>query len=133
MSIHLSLERFPVVVTTLVGETGSEELEAYLRTFVSDVIERHQPFVSVVDATYMRTSPSARMRRRVAEWQMKNSAEGRLYNLGVVFVTDSVLARSMLRAIQWMASPRVPMTTVATRSQAETWARSRFVSLKKSA
>jgi hypothetical protein len=123
MPIALSLERWPLVDTTLVGETSDAEMLAYLDDFIARVVDRHEPFVAIVDARLMRGAPSARMRRMIADWEEKHANVGSRYNRGFVLVSQSTLMRGVMRAIHWMSPPRIPTIIVATAQEAELWAR----------
>lgn len=105
---------------------GEEETSAYLADFLTRVVARDQPFVSLVDARRLTSAPSAKVRRTIADWENLNAERGSRFNRGVVVVTESALVRGAMTALQWLSPPRVPTTYEATIEAGESWARARL-------
>lgn len=123
----LDTSRWPIVVTTLVGTFDETAAEAYLADFVARVLDRHSPFVSIVDTRGANMAPSAKVRRRVAEWEATYGDVGVKYNRCVVYVSDSAIMRGAMTALHWLSPPRVPTFTEATLEEAERRARAYVV------
>jgi len=124
--ITLELKRWPVVLTTIVGEVVEQELDAYLSDFTRLVLGKRLPFVSIVDVTRVYSVPSARVRQRVGAWQKENSDLGNRYSRGVVILTSSIIVRGAMTAINWVSPPRIPTVYEESLSAALEWARHRL-------
>lgn len=126
MSIHFTTNEWPIVITTIDESMDEVETEAYLTAFLSDVVGRNRPFVSIVDARAMRQAPSAKVRRIIADWEERNAATGARYNRGIAFVTESALIRGAMTALHWISPPKTPTTFEASMEAARRFASTRL-------
>lgn len=126
MPVHLDLSRFPIVIASLQGTVTDEELTKHLADVVARVLSRREAFVMINDATGLVGVPSAKTRRIIGEWTLRNDEDLVRYGRGAVLVTESPILRGMLTAIQWIAPSRVERIARGTLLEAENWARERL-------
>lgn len=110
-------ERFPLATTLYPSSVTEEVLEPYFADY-GRLLAREQPFVSLVDMRPCLHVPSARVRKRIAEWGVRIADQRARYVVGVAFVVTSPLLRAALSAVHFVARPRQPTIVVANEEDA---------------
>jgi hypothetical protein len=123
-TIEIDESRFPLVTVRFDGVVDDATFEAYLAG-LQRMLGRREPYALVLDASTAGPAP-AKQRRRQAEWMAANEADVARWSVGAAFVITSSLTRGLLTAILWIQPMPQPHTVVATRREAEQWARERL-------
>lgn len=116
----LSLEYWPLAVSTLVDDLSEAELEAMFSEW-NAAFARQERFVTLNDMRGLTSMPSARQRARVAEWTKSVEPQMVEYSLGYTNVSTSPLIRGALKAIDWLNPPKVPQSHFGTMTAACDW------------
>lgn len=118
---------FPIVRTFLDDRMDLVELEKMIARYYDLVLERGEPYVSVVDAREVRTIPTSRMRRVIGDQRRRAADRGvdRLIR-GIAVVTSNKLLHSTLAVVEWIAPLSTTWTVAATPDEAIAWARVRL-------
>jgi hypothetical protein len=111
--INLSVEQWPLVVTTMVNDISDAEYETYLSDFEARVIARREPFASLVDASRQTKAPTATQRQRLVTWQRENAPISIPYVVCVAMVIDNAIVRGAMTALHWVFPPQSPTKIVA--------------------
>jgi hypothetical protein len=113
-SIHVDDSGLPLIVVTFDGSVDDPEFERYL---------------SRLDGLWKRKARSA----IVLDGRKLNDELLRTYSVGTAFVISSQLVRGGLTAILWLQPLPTPYVVVATRLEAERWARAQLETSAKGA
>jgi len=118
---------FPIVRTYLDDRMDLAELDRMIARYYDMVIERGEPYVSVVDAREVRTIPTARMRRVIGDQRRRAADRGvdRLIR-GIAVVTSNPLLHSTLSVVEWIAPLATTWTVTETPDEAIAWALKRL-------
>jgi hypothetical protein len=130
-SIHVDDSALPLIVVTFEGSVDDHEFERYLAR-LDALWKRKARSAIVLDATRAARTP-ATQRRRQAEWMKVNDELLRTYSAGTAFVISSPLVRGGLTAILWLQPIPTAYVVVATRPEAERWARAQLQTSAKGA
>jgi hypothetical protein len=124
-AIHIDTEGWPIAVIKFEGVPSDRECDNHLRR-LSNLLERREPWVTIIDASRAGITPNAH-RRKQAEWVSANDASLRSYSLGVAFVFTSPVFRFVLSTIVLIQPLPMPYTICATLGDALRWARQRVI------
>jgi hypothetical protein len=119
------MSRHPLIVVTFDGLASEREFDDYLAKMTTEVLERKQRSVTILDARTSGRAPASQ-RKKQAEWLKKHDALLRQYSLGSAFVITSPLVRGVLTAIFWLQPMATAYTVVGSLGEAETWAAARL-------
>lgn len=116
--IKLSLEQWPLVVTTMWNDITDAEYEAFLRDVETRVMARRTPYASIVDASRQTKAPTATQRQRLVAWQRDTMPTAAANLVCVAIVIDNAFVRGAMTAVQWIFPPQSPTKAVATYDEA---------------
>jgi hypothetical protein len=119
--LELDIQHWPIVVTVVRNGASEEEYERYFIEFGRKVLDREQHFTSLCDSSSLSEPPGAAQRRKIAEWEIRESERGVRLNLGIAMVFTSRIARGALTALHWLVPPRTPTVVLATREEGFEW------------
>lgn len=119
--LTLSIEHWPIVVTTLEDGAADADYERYFQRFESLVLGRGQRFASLVDGSRATAPPSAAQRKMIADWEKAQLDRGVKFNVGVAMALSNPLVRGGLTALHWLFPPPTPTVVLPTFDEAYDW------------
>jgi hypothetical protein len=128
-AVEVDEKHYPLVFIKFTGEPTLDEFRAYLGR-LSQLLKRPGHRALVLEASYR---ANAFQRKLQAEWIKDNLETVKQKTAGMAFVIQSSLVRGALTAIFWIQPLPVPYVIVATREQAEAWARQQLAAQVQSA
>ena len=128
-AVEVDEGHYPLVFIKFTGEPTRDEFRAYLER-LSQLLKRPGYRALVLESSYR---ANAIQRQLQAEWIKQNLETVKLKTAGMAFVIQSTLVRGALTAIFWIQPLPVPYVIVATREQAEAWARRQLAARVQSA
>lgn len=119
---ELDVTPFPMVVSVFPAVIHGPALARHLERYQEAVLERNEPYVSVIDATELESMLSAEARRIIIAARKRGIERGigRLHR-GIALVTTSVLLRTATSVVEWASPLPSTWTTVPTREAAFAW------------
>lgn len=103
------VDTFPVVVTTF-GDGFQDSDFASYRDAHTAIVERRQPYVSVVDTSALVTMPSLSLRNSVADFTRIYAEDVNRYCIATEIVITNVAVRTALAAMQWLVPEETKVT-----------------------
>lgn len=121
-AFELDITQFPMVVSVFPSVVHGPALAEHLERYQDAVLERDEPYVSIIDATELESMLSAEARRIIIAARKRGIERGigRLHR-GIALVTTSVLLRTATSVVEWASPLPSTWTTVSTREAAFAW------------
>ena len=119
--------QFPVIYLRLpeqISEDDVSDLYDYLKL---NILRKRMSYGVVVDATGLRSVPSAAVRQRLADHEHAVADIESRYNKANAYVIASAVLRGALTAIYWVSPPRYPHAVFPSTDRAEAWVRSKLI------
>jgi len=121
MPVQFQTEADPLIWIQFAGPVSEREFDVYLET-LTRYVTRESTTLFIYDALQA-SVPSATQRQKQAAWLERYDAALRRNSGGSAFVISNPLIRGALTAIFWIRPTPAPYIVVATRAEAERWAR----------
>ncbi|MBX5482281.1 MAG: hypothetical protein IRZ16_10660 [Myxococcaceae bacterium] len=130
-SWRVDTSSWPIVVHSMEGTPGHEEIEAYIREATA-VLYRREPHVVILDASRM-GKVSAHLRARTRQWQTEHRDALRSWCLGTAKVLVSPLTRFIAMTVLMVNPLPTPWTVCESLDEARAWAADLLARVNRSA
>jgi hypothetical protein len=114
--IVVDRSRFPVVVQTMEGGYGIEDLDAMLAQY-EELLRANKRYTIIVRFVHLPSMNAAHRQRLSAWWLPRKELVARMNVLSVI-VVENTIVRGMLTALYWLVQPPNPQKIAATFAEA---------------
>lgn len=123
MPVSLDTNARPILQIRYEGTLTEEDLAAHHAELDRVIDEWRAPFYLCIDIGDVNVPSGSR--ELMMAWGKRFESERAGTNAGVAFVTDSRIARSILRSLHWVARPRYDWEIVKDHASGMAWLRRR--------
>jgi hypothetical protein len=119
--IHVDDSLWPLVHVRFLGVPSTPQVEAYLARMTS-LVERGEPYVSILDSSRMTGMGPPQQRHLQAAWKKRHAEQLKVLNLGTAFVITSPLVRLAVSTVFYLTPMHSPYLIAASLPQTVAWA-----------
>jgi len=104
---------------------NDEGFEYFIERYTA-MVERRQPFATILDSRGPATAITANQRKRLTDWFDVTGELAEEYHFGIALLLSNTLIRGALRAVTWVKPVPVPIKPFESIADASAWVRELF-------